>query len=301
MPPTRERIEIVTEDGVRLAADHLSPEGAAPGAGAVWIGHAFLANRRSLDRPAGAGFASEIAAAGLHAYAIDLRGHGESRLANGAAGWHYEELFRDFEAATRFVRDRHPGASVGAIGHSLVGHGLGAWLGTRERGAVPLDAIVTIGANVWIPSLEPERLRWLRKRAVIALMSGVTRVCGRLPARALRAGSEDAPAEFVEVFGRWARGDRWAAPDGTDYLAGLARIETPTLAIFGSGDGILCHPTCGELFHRRMTGAPVEMHVAGPREVGFDPGHMEMVTDARSRPLWRRIGAWLAAALPGRS
>src|SRR5262245_27479096 len=147
-------MELRTADGVALAVQHFPAAGGGAARGAVWIGHAILANRRSLDRPAGEGLASEIARAGLETYTVDWRGHGESKRPSGPAAnaaWRYEDLLRqDFPAIDRFVRERHPGLRVGVVGHSLTGHAAAAWIGLG--GAA--DALVTIGANVWIPSLE---------------------------------------------------------------------------------------------------------------------------------------------------
>jgi predicted alpha/beta hydrolase len=285
--------EVRTDDGVTLAVEHFPPPGDAHGA--CWLGHAFLANRRSLDR-SGGGLASAIAAAGLHAYAVDLRGHGLSQPDGAPLPWTYADLIRhDLPAVTRFVRERHPDLRVGAVGHSLTGHAALAWLGTT--GERPLDAVVTIGANIWLRRLEPSRVRWAKKRAVLGFLRGISLVAGKVPAKAVGFGSEDAPATFMREFLRWSRTDSWSSPEGVDYLASLARVRAPVLAVMGTGDKLLCHPVCGEAFHRRLTAAPLDLHVAGRGDLGFDPGHMEMVTDKRSKPLWTRIAAWLADRL----
>ena len=294
-PEMTELLHATTDDGLDLAVEHFPASGRARGA--VWLGHAILANRRSLDRPRGGGLASELAAAGLHAYTIDLRGHGGSRAAVKGAGWRYEDLLRgDFPAVTRLVRERHRDLRLGAVGHSLAGHAAAAWLGTA-RGRPPVDALVTLGAHIWIRRLEPSALRWVQKRAVLDVMGGLARVFGRVPARAAGFGSEDAPAGFAAQWLGWAAANAWRYPEGEDYLASLARVTTPVLAVVGTGDRLLCHPVPGEIFHRHLRSAPLEIEVAAPPALGYDPGHMELVTDARSRPLWRRIAAWLVERL----
>jgi predicted alpha/beta hydrolase len=293
-------LRTTTPDGVSLALEYHAPPDGAPVRGVVWLGHAILANRRSLDRPRGAGLASEIARAGMHTYNVDLRGHGRSPLPAERRGeWVYDELIRhDFPAVTQLLRERHPGLPIAVVGHSLTGHAAAAWIGTRPEGAPPpVDALVTIAANVWIRRFEPSAAMWLKKLALLGVIFGFTAAVGRVPARALRYGSEDLPAAFSRDWRRWSLTDRWDSRDGVDYLAGLARVPVPVLAILGGGDALLCHPMCGELFHRRLTGAPVEIEVVGAADVGYEPGHMELVTDARSRPLWKRIAGWLARTL----
>jgi predicted alpha/beta hydrolase len=306
--PSTEPSFALTRDGVRLAFTH-RPARVAPGErprGAVVLGHAFMASRRSLDRPAENGLASELAAAGLEAYAFDFRGHGGSKGALdsatkavlNSAGWNYANIVDlDIPAMVAFVRSRHPALRVGLVGHSLAGHGVLAWLGTDPHAR--LRAVVTIAANIWLRELEPSRALWLEKRATVEAAGALAAACGRIPARALRLGSEDAPAAFIADLRRWARAGRWTGPRGEDYLASLARVEGDVLAVFGAGDRLLCRPLSGELFHRHLRSARVEMHVAGAADLGFDPGHMELVTDPRARPLWRRIAGWLAARLGG--
>lgn len=297
----REMIEVATGDGVRIALEHIPPRLATGGKprGAVWMGHAMLANRRSLDRPAGAGLASEIAAAGMHAYTADLRGHGAARGSNGALQWKYREIIEhDFPAVQAEVQRRHPDLRIGALGHSLAAHAAVAWSGieTLKHGVPPIDALVTIGANVWIRQIEPSRMRWLRKLAVLAALSAIGRTLGKLPGRGLRLGSDDAPYTFVRDWISWARHDKWGGLEH-DYFAGAAQLTIPVLAIFGAGDSIICHPDSGRMFHERLERAAVEMHVAGRSECGHVPDHMSMVTDKRSRPLWQRIARWLAGKL----
>ena len=58
---------------------------------------------------------------------------------------------------------------------------------------------------------------------------------------------------------------------------------------------------CVERFVAPLPG--VELHLAGRAEVApapwralplpFDPGHMELVTDERSRPIWRLAAAFI--------
>jgi predicted alpha/beta hydrolase len=324
-----ESFEVETPDGARIRGDRIAarvPEGGRA-RGAVWVGHALLANRRSLDRPRGAGLASALAESGLHVYTFDVRGHGESLLPPGSRGWTYEDLVRgDLPAVARAVRERHPDLKVAGVGHSLTGHAGLAWLGLsseparpsnggagarppsalRERapgpgpGGAPLDAFVSIASNIWVRRLEPSLSRWARKRALFGALRALAALAGRLPAKAAGAGSEDAPSSFTGPWFEWTENDRWTSPEGEDYLAALERVRVPVLAVTGAGDTLLCHPTCGALFHARLVRASVTSHTSDASECGFDPDHMGLVTDARARPLWRRIAGWLAETLdPG--
>src|SRR5439155_4099847 len=94
-----------------------------------------MANRRSLDRPAGRGLASTLTEAGFVTYALDVRGHGRSgpHPAEGA-DWTYDDVvFKDLPAAIWFVRSREAGLPLAVVGHSLTAHGVLALLGQRPE------------------------------------------------------------------------------------------------------------------------------------------------------------------------
>jgi predicted alpha/beta hydrolase len=293
LPPSeRETFSVETPSGVRLALERIPAR--PPVAGAAWVAHAMMANRRSLDRPRGAGFASRLAAAGVEVYLADLRGHGN---ASAAPLWSYDDIVReDLPALSRFLRARHPDLPIAGVGHSLAAHGALAAEGSAREGP-RLDAIVAVAGNIWLRRFEPSPLRWAEKRLFTEGFLALARAFGRFPARLLGIGSEDVSREFAIDIGRWVRSDRFDARDGEDYLAGFARIRAPVLAVFGAGDRILCHPVAGARFHAALIAAPLETIVAGRPFLPFDPGHMALVTDPRARPLWDEVARWLARRL----
>ena len=67
-------IEIETSDGWTLEADRLDPPDGREPIGVLWLGHAMMVNRRTMDRPRGQGLASLLAGEGFIVYNVDLRG-----------------------------------------------------------------------------------------------------------------------------------------------------------------------------------------------------------------------------------
>ena len=108
-----QRVTFRTEDGIGLVASWYEPS--TRSGPAVILLHMLHRSRRDWDA-----LASRLAAEGIGALAVDLRGHGESQ---GAAGPDYAMLVRDVRAARRYLATR-PDVVQGRIG--LLGASLGA-------------------------------------------------------------------------------------------------------------------------------------------------------------------------------
>ncbi len=273
-----EELEIRTSDGVALRALVEEPPGEA--IGTCVLAHAMFARKSEWGRRERPGVAQEWAALGWRTIAFDFRGHGDS----GGADHDYDDLVRiDLPAVVACARDHGEGKPVIVAGHSLGAHAALASQGTGRLGA---DAIVSIAGNVWVRELEPSAVRWAAKRAVVASMLAVVRRAGRFPARALRIGSDDEPARYMnQLFGAVERG-AWTSADGDeDYLASIPHVRVPVVSIASAGDRINCNPACAEAFVRRCSG-PVETLVVRASDDGSaPPGHMELVTTPRARSM----------------
>lgn len=282
------RTHRVSVSGATLSVSEFPATGAARGV--VVIGHAIMCNRQTLDRPAGEGLASTLARAGLHVYTFDLRGHGDSGPLPGAGGrWSYDDVVnRDIPDVVDWAHARHPGLRLGFLGHSLTGHAALLWLGQRPD--APVDALVLYATNLWMPSFEPSRLLWFKKRAVLTVWLAISRAFGYFPTRRLRMGTDDEPVDFVADMNSWAATDRCVrVADGVDYLAGRARVRQPVLAFTGEKDEFLCTKESCERFL-----APVPDHT-----LKTVPGatHMSLVVSRRSRSTWEETAKWFVEKL----
>ncbi len=110
------------------------------------------------------------------------------------------------------------------------------------------------------------------------------------------------PGPWVRAFREWAASGRWESRDReADYLAALARIRKPALVVAAGGDR-LCRPGSVRRFAAAIgpagAGAAEHWRVGGG-ELGrrLPPGHMSVITDPPSLPLWERIDGWLRARL----
>src|SRR5439155_16164538 len=128
------------------------------------------------------------------------------------------------------------------------------------------------------------------RRAAVLAFRELARIVGHIPARALRAGSDDEPRTFVEQLCATLLERAWRSrEDGVDYFARLPAIQTPTLSLVGAGDR-LCRPPDARALLDPLGAAHKQLRVVGRGNgLPFDPTHFSIVTDARARPAWDEI------------
>lgn len=266
-----EELEVHTSDGAVLRAIVDDPPDGTALQGTLVLAHAMFARKSSFGRRARPGLSGALATAGFRTVAFDFRGHGDSSPPKSAREWGYDDLVRfDLPAVVDCARARGEAKPVVVVGHSLGGH---VALAAQGTGRMMADAIVAIGANVWLRDLERSRLRWAAKNVIARTMGTVATYTHGIPARRLRIGSDDASERYVDDLLRSIHADEWKSADGQDdYQRALSRVIVPVAAVLGDRDRILCHPASGEAFARRCAG-PVECFRA-------PVGHMELVTSA---------------------
>lgn len=288
-----ESIEVRTRDGWSLRADVLEP--ARPPRGIAVLAHALMARRSEFDRPSGSGLAHFLVDRDWTVVTFDFRGHGDSRPPSSvpAAQCHYDDFVAvDLPAVCDFARWQLPDRPLVVVGHSLGGNVALAAVGS---GAITIDAVVGLGAAVWLPQLEPSLARWLAKRATLATGMAVAKRLGRFPARALRIGSDDETRACIADLERFATTGRWTSADGAvDYWTSLERVRIPVLQVVSRGDRFECAPECGRRFVARCPGRHDVFEVAAGDDGSPPPNHMGLVTGGRARSVWAQMTSWLA-------
>lgn len=290
-------LTVATSDGWPLSVEVRAPAGAPIGV-AVCL-HAMMCDRRTLDRPRGAGLASALVRAGVEALLVDLRGHGRS--ARGARPWSYDDLvYRDIPAVLAAAAERHPGRPVALLGHSLGAHaGLAALIaGARAGASSPPSpaAVVSLAGNLWLPQTEPDPARRAVKRAVMTTWGAVSRVVGRFPSRALRVGTDDEALPYVRQLVGFTTSGRWRSTSGEDWLTGMRAVSAPVLSVTSVDDRWMCHPRSAAAW---LAGAPSVQHRVVGERAGDPRGvdHMGLATDRRMAPVHAEIAEWVRARL----
>lgn len=141
-----QRVTIRTDDGVSLAATWYEP--AARPAPAVILVHMLHRSRRDWEA-----LASRLAAEGIGALAIDLRGHGDSGPGPASGGEsEYAGMVGDVSAARRYLASR---SDVQQTHVGIAGASLGANLAALEAAGDPTIASLALLS----PSLDYRGLR----------------------------------------------------------------------------------------------------------------------------------------------
>ncbi len=248
-----------------------------------------------MDRPRGAGLGSALAARGFGVASFDLRGHGESGpSARDGARYDYDDyVLHDAPAIMTFARQTFPKRKIVIAGHSLGAHVIVAATGVFPDKSP--DAIVSIGGNMWRPSLEPNPLNRAKKTAMLAGFVRIAQIFGYFDPRPVRMGTDAVALPYVRQFWKMWTADRFGSNDGKyDYSAGIGRISIPILSIASSGDTLLANPASVELFFSAVAAQYKTLRVFTECDTGKPaPDHMGLVTDSRSLVIWNHIADWI--------
>lgn len=286
--------QVTAPDGWRLHAQVVEPDG--PARGLVVAGHAMMVDSRTLWRADRACLVQTLAQAGMRVLVVDLRGHGQSGPRADAGGhWTYDELVADTAVWRDLADELADGLAIFWLSHSLFGHTSLAWFGQNPQ-RLP-TAFVALAVNAWNRQFEPNPALWLVKALMLKTARLAAERTGRLPAKRMGMGNHDESLDYWRDLTRMAM-TRWQSRTGTDYLAGLAAIARPALCVFSDGDKLFTRPVDGIGFTALLPQRQILTLGAACKEPslrGLVPGHMAMVTDVQSEPLWRHIATWLLA------
>lgn len=321
-----EKLFVTTADGWRLCLGRRRPAGQAGGGGAsgtaapaplpVLLVHGLAVNRSFMDfGDVRHSLAARFARDGVETFALDLRGHGESREGPGGR-WTFDDYVRhDLPAAIEGVR-----RATGARAVLLAGHSQGALLALAAAGLYP-DAVAGVLAMAG-PTRMDEGLQ-LRGFARFAfLIAPWTRLLARMVApfaglahpriaqasmatrnadrpvlqRLLATCIEPIPRGVGEQFRWWIAEDLFCSRDrAADYRAALPGCRQPALFVAGPLDP-LAPPRVVEESCAAWGGEKAFLLAGVAGGLSVDYGHGDMVFGRRApEELYPRLSGWLAA------
>ncbi len=324
-PPERpwdvaQRVEVATDDGASVVL-HRHPADGPP----VLVVHGISSNHRCWDLAPDRSLALALQSAGLDAWLLDLRGHGDStRDAEGGVqrtGWTMDDYgLHDVPAAVDAIVRATGAPGVGYVGHSM--GGMVAAITLTRRPEVPIRALVAVGSPLDFSDPDP-LLRWALGAAQAALPVVPTPLGARLaaempglplPVDALLFQDIASPQVREEMYRsivspltrgellqlvRSGEAGRLVSADGSlDVLSALQDVRVPALILAGRADRIA--PVDRVLpWVEHLGGEDVTFRVAG-RATGFaaDYGHLDLpLGDHAAAEVYPLIVDWLRERL----
>ena len=310
LPANAEQLRVKTADGWDLAVTHYAPTKPAPGRRPVLLLHGIVTNSRNLDLDARHSLARWLASRGIDAWALSVRGKGDSArpaLIGGGKSWDwtfdtYAEL--DVPAALAFIRQRTSADKIDCVGHSLGGMMLYAVLARGGPPAALVGSIAVLGSPLgfrWGPRFDGlaalgaaigKRLPWVPitvptiaflpllesyPESIASIFYNPQNVSAALWSSFLAVGVDDEPGTLIAQAQRWLDTDRFVSADGkVDYGAGLSRVQNPALVVAGKVDQLGFVPLVRRGYDA-LGGPKRWVLVAEENGASADYGHMDLL------------------------
>ena len=310
LPPSAERHRVRTDDGWELSLTRYKPAKPLPGRRPVLLLHGIVTNSRNLDLDEKHSLTRWLAARGLDAWALSVRGKGDSdrpALIGGDKHWDwtfdtYATL--DVPAALAYVRAQTGAAQVDCIGHSLGGMMLYAVLARGGQAAGSIASIATLGSPLGF-RWGPRFTAWAKRGAatgrhlpfvpltlptlafvplfewypgpMAAVLYNPTNIAAPLWTQFLAVGVDDEPGTLIEQAWHWLESDRFTSAGGsTDYEAALRDVRTPAMVVAGKVDQ-LGFPPLVRRGYDALGGEKRWLLIAEENGATADYGHMDLL------------------------
>jgi pimeloyl-ACP methyl ester carboxylesterase len=279
--------------GVRLSGTVTCPDAADPCPGVVLIGGSGPSDRHNdgfFDT-----LRAHLASAGVAVLAYDKRGAGRST--GEWAGATVDDLARDAAAAVAALQ-AHPRVAAGAVG--VLGHSEGGWVALRLCARLSTPRHLIMNSCPAVPFAESEvfalTTAGAEPGAAATLLQHLTAAArtgrGYQHGQQIIAAYRHEPwypllsaGGFTLDSATWAQLTAWADYDPS---GDLARLKTPSLAIFGENDPLVPVPVSVERY--KQTAARTGRH----QEILVFPGagHRLQVTEGFAPGYLTRLSTW---------
>lgn len=274
-------VEFPARDGYRLAGTLYRPA---------------TANRRAVLVQAAAGvkqeyygrFAAYLATRGFSALTFDYRGIGGSRppRLRGFPARMRDWADKDIAGALDYLARATHGARLIGLGHSFGGQVFPLVPGCERYVAV---VAVASQSGYWRHWPGPGKAgMWFLTHA---LLPGLSRLLGYMPARVFRQG-EDLPRGVATEWARWCRHPEYVV-GALGAKEAYLRFGAPLRAYALADDGY-APPRSVEAFLSLYPNAPRNLERVDPAKLGGEPiGHFGFFRERFRHTLWKDAAEWM--------
>jgi predicted alpha/beta hydrolase len=284
-----ESIELIANDGVRLAGTRFAPPVKAK---AVVVLPAAMGVRQDFYVP----FAQFLADQGFAVLTFDYRGMGQSvpsafrESLRGFKADLFDWAELDYNAALHEAKAWQPDVPLLIVGHSL---------GGQLPGLLPdnhlIDGLLTVaaGSGYWHYNAPPtKRVVWLMWYFAVPLY---TRLFGYFPGKKVRKVG-DLPKGVIYQWAQWCKSPYYVVDRaGNPMREGFEKMRIPMLSLSFTDDEMMSRRSIDSLLDLYKN-AQLDRRTIAPQEVGASRvGHFGFFRPQFKATLWQQALAWLDA------
>ena len=251
---------------------------------AILMIHGAIENSRIFYSEKGKGLAPFLAEKGFDVFVADLRGKGKSTPAASSRrskGGQYEVIMHDIPAMVDHIKKlKGEDTRIHLAAHSWGGVLVAAWYARFAHTHPGVRSLVYFACKRKI------YVHHIRRWFMVDLMwtsvgSIVTRLAGYLPAKKLRMGADDEPAQFFFECNCWVYSNSWIDPrDGFNYHKAFQQIHfPPVFSMTGANDHSLGNTICVKKMLHEIGGEHTTHQLLGKRNGNLhDYDHINILT-----------------------
>lgn len=215
----------------------------------VLLIHGAIENSKIFYSDNGKGLAPYLAENGYDVFVVDLRGKGKSfPSANSGKvkGGQFEIIMSDLPEVINKINElKGSGSNIHLMAHSWGGVLISSWFARFGMKNPNIKSITFFACKRKIYVQNPRR--WLMVDFAWTFVGGMAaRIKGYLPARKLKIGADDEPANFFFECNKWVYSNNWIdSRDKFDYKNAFKSLQfPPVLSLTGSADHSLGNKIC---------------------------------------------------------
>lgn len=271
---------IYTSDGHQLWLGRMGDKNGA----AILLIHGAIENSKIFYSINGKGLAPFLAENGYDVFLTDLRGKGKSTpesKSGKVTGGQFEVITQDLPAIMNEINKiKGQNCPIHLMAHSWGGVLISAFMARFSSQFSNVQSIVFFASKrkIYVQHLK----RWIMvDLAWTVLGSLATHMAGYLPARRLRMGADDEPAQFYFQCNKWVYSNSWIDPiDQFNYHKAFEKIKWPPIfSLTGLNDHSLGNIKCvHRMLNEMLVGKENRLLLSKSNGNLHNYGHIDILT-----------------------